>query len=142
MEKNIIPARLIIEGEGGSQALVSLPRGSEGSEGNKQSILSAFAVLIAQLTRIADSLEVIANRGGQELRPVYSVKEVAQMLGRSEGTVRRFIREGKLESSKSADGKQGQHLIQDRNAQVRPGDEYLDQQQGEHELLGPQRPAE
>ena len=64
-----------------------------------------------QLSRIAGSLEKIASRDGQELKPAYTVKEAAQMLGRSPSTIRRWIREGKLESTKSAEKQQGQHVI-------------------------------
>ena len=63
------------------------------------------------LSRIANSLEKMARRDGNELKPTYTVSEAANILGRSPSTVRRWIREGKLESSKSADNQQGQHLI-------------------------------
>ncbi len=45
------------------------------------------------------------------LKPAYSVKEAAQLLGKAEQTIRRWIREGKLESRKSSDAQQGHHMI-------------------------------
>lgn len=67
--------------------------------------------LCHQLSRIGDSLEKMADQRGEALKPAYSVKEAAQMLGKSEPTIRRWIREGKLASAKSSDSPQGQHLI-------------------------------
>ena len=64
-----------------------------------------------QLSRIADSLERIARSEADDMKPTYTVKEAAQLLGKSPSTIRRWIREGKLESSKSADNQQGQHFI-------------------------------
>ena len=63
------------------------------------------------LSRIADSLEELARFRKEDIKATYTVKEAAQVLGRSPSTIRRWIREGKLESSKSADNQQGQHLI-------------------------------
>ncbi len=64
-----------------------------------------------QLSRIADA---VGRQGGTGLgspKATYSVKEAAQMLGRSESTIRRWIREGELESTKSAASQQGRHMI-------------------------------
>jgi excisionase family DNA binding protein len=41
----------------------------------------------------------------------YTVREAADLLGRSPDTIRRWIRLGKLRSTKSTDSQQGQHLI-------------------------------
>lgn len=77
-------------------------------EGEDREILRDIS---RQLTRIADSLEKIASREHQEAKPTYTVKEASDLLGKSPSTIRRWIREGKLQSSKSADNQQGQHLI-------------------------------
>ena len=64
-----------------------------------------------QLKRIADALEKMIMTNGTELKAAYSVKETAELLGKSESTIRRWIREGKLQSAKTSDSVQGQHLI-------------------------------
>ena len=67
--------------------------------------------LCHQLSRIADNLEKLAEQNGHQLKPAYTVAETAQMLGKSGATIRRWIREGRLESTKSSEAQQGQHLI-------------------------------
>ena len=67
--------------------------------------------LRGQVSRLADDVKQLRDRGPASLKPAYSVKEAASLLGRSEQTVRRWIREGKLESAKSADSQQGRHMI-------------------------------
>jgi len=67
--------------------------------------------LPARMDRLASAIEALAAQSEGPRKPYYSVKEVAAILGRSEQTVRRWIREGKLASSKSSDAQQGQHLI-------------------------------
>ncbi len=64
-----------------------------------------------QLSRIADALEALARQNGQAMKPTYTVREAAHVLGKSEATIRRWIREGKLESAKSSESQQGQHMI-------------------------------
>jgi len=64
-----------------------------------------------QMARIADAVSRQAGREPGSPRAVYSVKEAAQMLGKSESTVRRWIREGKLDSTEPADNMQGRHMI-------------------------------
>lgn len=70
-----------------------------------------------QLCRIADALEALVHQNGQALKPTYTVKEVAQILGKSEPTIRRWIREGRRESTKSGENQQGQHLIHGHSIQ-------------------------
>ncbi|MCK4282914.1 MAG: helix-turn-helix domain-containing protein [Candidatus Brocadiae bacterium] len=53
----------------------------------------------------------MASQNGATPKPTYSVKEVAQLLGKSEATIRRWIREGKLESRKPRQHQQGKHII-------------------------------
>ena len=64
-----------------------------------------------RVDRLSDEFEKSREGGAAALKPAYSVKEAAQLLGRSQQTVRRWIREGKLESRKSSDAQQGHHLI-------------------------------
>ena len=64
-----------------------------------------------QMARIADA---VGRQGAAEPGPpraTYSVKEAAQLLGKSESTVRRWMREGRLGSTKSTDTQQGRHMI-------------------------------
>jgi excisionase family DNA binding protein len=64
-----------------------------------------------ELKRLGDILELRASQVGEAPKTCYSVREAAQVLGKSEPTVRRWIREGKLESTKSSENQQGQHMI-------------------------------
>jgi len=74
-------------------------------------LVETIQELARQAARIADALEKMSSGGAQTLKPTYSVAEAAQLIGRSDATIRRWIREGMLESTKSADSRQGRHLI-------------------------------
>ncbi len=67
--------------------------------------------LSERVEHLSNEVEALREGGAAALKPAYSVKEAAQLVGRSEQTVRRWIREGKLESTKSSDTQQGQHMI-------------------------------
>jgi excisionase family DNA binding protein len=74
-------------------------------------VVSGLRRICGILEEIADELKALRKQGGREAKQAYSVKEAAQLLGRSEQTIRRWIREGKLETTKSADNQQGRHLV-------------------------------
>jgi excisionase family DNA binding protein len=67
--------------------------------------------LSERVERLTGELEELRKSGATGVKPTYSVKEAARLLGKSEQTIRRWIREGKLESTKSSDVQQGHHLI-------------------------------
>jgi excisionase family DNA binding protein len=63
------------------------------------------------LEEMAVELKALREGGDHEVKPVYSVKEAGQLLGRSEQTVRRWIREGQLDSEKAGESQQARHII-------------------------------
>ena len=69
------------------------------------------ASLSEKVSRLTETVEKLVQDKGESVRPTYTVKEAAQLLGKSTHTVRRWIREGKLQSTKTSDSQQGQHLI-------------------------------
>ena len=71
-----------------------------------------------RLRELASRLEALEAGAGCEspaqfptVPPTYTVAEASHLLGKSPHTIRRWIREGKLRSTKTSDSQQGQHVI-------------------------------
>jgi excisionase family DNA binding protein len=75
----------------------------------------AMPKTVRELSRRLEALEAGTGHAvaaqPATVHPTYTVKEAAQLLGKSQATIRRWIREGKLRSTKTSDSQQGQHLI-------------------------------
>ena len=82
-------------------------RALEGHDGEAE----ATANLSEKVSRLTETVEKLARERSAPVRPTYTVKEAAQLLAKSTHTIRRWIREGKLQSTKTSDSQQGQHLI-------------------------------
>ena len=67
--------------------------------------------LSEQVERLSEDMKRLRGNTGAAPRPTYTVAEAAQLLGKSTQTIRRWIREGKLDSTKSANSQQGQHMV-------------------------------
>ncbi len=72
-------------------------------------LLKALIRIEAKLDRVQEELEALRN--GADDSPFVTVAEAAHLVHRSPYTVRRWLREGRLNGSKATNGSKGQYLI-------------------------------
>jgi len=87
---------------------------------SKQDLLllrRALAHLAEEISRLREDMRAGAM-AGRWAKPFYTVRELAQQLGRSPYTIRRWIREGKIHAVKlNSGGPRDQYLIEHEEVQ-------------------------
>lgn len=90
--------------------------GSDGAHQDFQIAMSTAGALLRTLVRIEEKVDRLqkdlrALKDGSDDSEYVTVAEAARILRRSPFTIRRWLREGKLDGSKTIDGSKGQYLI-------------------------------